>query len=118
MKNTKLSSMSLLRDDAVGHTFCTYLLGVLVVCGCNKTPPADNTASSTPAAAPAATTAPTPDQTRALLRPRPPVLQYRLRPRRRRLLRLRPRLRLHHLLLQRCTPYPAVQHLPSESLRI
>jgi cell division septation protein DedD len=69
MKNTgnrNLKSTSLLRDDAVRHYILLLsLLGVLVVCGCNKTPPADNTASSTPAAAPAATTAPTPDQTPA-----------------------------------------------------
>jgi hypothetical protein len=36
------------------------LLGVLAICGCNKTPPADNNASSAPPAAPAA--APAPDQ--------------------------------------------------------
>jgi hypothetical protein len=68
MKNTgniNLKSTSLLRDDAVRHHILLLsLLAVLVVCGCNKTPPADNTASSTPAAAPAAT-APAPDQSPA-----------------------------------------------------
>jgi hypothetical protein len=37
------------------------LLSVLVFCGCNKTPPAENSASSAPPAAPAAA-APAPDQ--------------------------------------------------------
>ena len=36
------------------------VFGVLLFCGCNKTPPAENSASSAPPAAPAA--APTPDQ--------------------------------------------------------
>ena len=62
--NPNLRSTSLLRNDAVRHYILLLsLLGFLVFCGCNKTPPADNTASSTPAATPAA--APTPNQAQA-----------------------------------------------------
>ena len=64
--NTNHKSTSLLRDEAVRHYILLLsLLGALVFCGCNKTPPADNTASSTPAAAPATAAAPTPDQAAA-----------------------------------------------------
>jgi hypothetical protein len=57
-----LNSTSLLRDNAtrIHYILLLSLLGVFLFCGCNKTPPAENNASSAPPAAPAA--APTPDQ--------------------------------------------------------
>ena len=57
-----LKSRSLLGDSAthIPRILLLGLLGALLFCGCNKTPPADNSASSAPPAAPAA--APAPDQ--------------------------------------------------------
>ena len=57
-----LNSTSLLRDNAtrIHHILLLGVFGVFLFCGCNKTPPTENNASSAPPAAPAA--APTPDQ--------------------------------------------------------
>jgi hypothetical protein len=57
-----LKSTDLLRADTnrVHLTLLVILVGVVMFCGCNKTPPAENSASSAPPAAPAA--APAPDQ--------------------------------------------------------
>jgi len=57
-----LKSTSLLGVDAtrIHRMLLLSLVGVLVLCGCNKTPPAENSASSAPPTAPAA--APAPDQ--------------------------------------------------------
>jgi hypothetical protein len=58
-RNLKTTSMR--GDNATIHRMLSVsLLGLLVFCGCNKTPPAENSASSSPPAAPAA--APAPDQ--------------------------------------------------------
>jgi hypothetical protein len=50
-----LKTTSIRRDNATIHRMLSVsLLGVLVFCGCNKTPPAKTSASSSPPAAPAA----------------------------------------------------------------
>src|SRR5271165_3068328 len=60
--NGNLQSKSLPGDAAapIRRILLLTVVGVLMVCGCNKTPPADNSASSAPAAAPAAAPAPAP----------------------------------------------------------
>src|SRR5580692_34446 len=57
-----LKSTSLPGDGAtrIRHILLLSLVGLFLFCGCNKTPPAENSASSAPPAAPAA--APAPDQ--------------------------------------------------------
>ena len=57
-----LKNSDLLRADTnrIHLTLLVILVGVVMFCGCNKTPPAENSASSAPPAAPAA--APAPDQ--------------------------------------------------------
>ena len=66
---TNLKTASMRGDNATIHRMLSVsLLGVLVFCGCNKTPPAETTASSSPPAAPAA--AP------ALGQPPPPAASY------------------------------------------
>ena len=63
---TNLKATSMRGDNATIHRILSVsLLGVLVFCGCNKTPPAETSASSSPPGAPAA--APAQDQ------PPPPV---------------------------------------------
>ena len=58
---TNLKTTGIRGHNATIHRMLSVsLLGVLVFCGCNKTPPAETTASSSPSAAPAA--APAPDQ--------------------------------------------------------
>ena len=58
---TNLKTTSMRGDNATIHRMLSVcLLGVLVFCGCNKTPPAETSASSAPPAAPAA--APAQDQ--------------------------------------------------------
>ena len=56
---------SLRGEDAtrIRYTLLLSLLGVFLFCGCNKTPPAENSASSAPSSAPAAV--PAPDQSPA-----------------------------------------------------
>ena len=108
-----LKSPSLLGDGAtrIRYILLLSLVGLFLFCGCNKTPPAENSASSAPprsgrTGARAGTgasrqctsprgTGPRPHSSCALLR----------------LLRLL----LRH---PRSTPCQAVQHLPSESPRI
>jgi hypothetical protein len=57
-----LKSRSLLGDGAtrIRYILLLSLLGLFLFCGCNKTPPAENSASSAPPATPSA--APAPDQ--------------------------------------------------------
>ena len=63
---TNLKTTGMRGDNATIHRILSVsLLGVLVFCGCNKTPPAETSASSSPPGAPAA--APAQDQ------PPPPV---------------------------------------------
>jgi hypothetical protein len=59
---TNLKSTSLLGDGAtrIRYILLFSLLGIFLSCGCNKTPPAENSASSAPPAA-----APAPDQSPA-----------------------------------------------------
>jgi hypothetical protein len=58
--STHPESTKLLRNHLglIHRVLLFSLLGVLAVCGCNKTPPAENNASSAPPAAPAAAPAP------------------------------------------------------------
>ena len=60
-----LKGTSLLGDHGtrIYYTLLLSLLGVFLFCGCNKTPPTENSASSAPPSAPAA--APAPDQSPA-----------------------------------------------------
>jgi hypothetical protein len=64
-ENTHPESTKLLRNHLglIHRVLLFSVLAVVAVCGCNKTPPADNNASAPPPAAPAA--APAPDQSAA-----------------------------------------------------
>jgi hypothetical protein len=71
--STHLESTSLLRNNLglIHRVLLFSLLGVLAICGCNKTQPAENNASSAPPAAPAAAPAPEQSSTPAASAPAP-----------------------------------------------
>ena len=111
-----LKSTSLLGDGAtrIRYILLLSLVGLFLFCGCNKTPPAENSASSAPPAAP--TAAPAPEQSPAPAASAPAPAPDGPRPRAS-CRSSSPRL-LHPHRHPRSTPCQVVQHLRSESPRI
>src|ERR1700677_2599224 len=62
-KNLKSTSLLGRGATRIRYILLFSLLGLFLICGCNKTPPPENSASSAPPATPS--TAPAPDQASA-----------------------------------------------------